>query len=311
MAADPISALGHIRRIPHLYGMDAELMDQREDIIQVSDLKKSYGAVPAVNGISFSICKGQVTAMLGPNGAGKSTVLGILSTALSFDSGMVKICGHDIRRRSSRIRKIVGVVFQNGVLDQRLTVAENLRVRGDFYGLRGKRFEGRICEVAELTGITDLMDRYYGVLSGGQKRRCDIARGLIHSPHILFLDEPTAGLDPDMRNIIMATIETVKKKTGMTVLMTTHYMDEVSKVDKIIVMKKGNIILEGHPEAVKDMFSKDILILYTDSSKREIRLDKTTDALKILEEQRGRYDSFEVIKGSMENAYVSVTEEDK
>ena len=278
-------------------------------IISVENLTKKYGAVHAVNGISFSICKGQIAALLGPNGAGKSTVLSILSTATASYGGNVKIEECDIRRHMGSIRKIIGVVFQNSVLDQQFTVAENLRIRGNFYGLRGKQIKDRIYETAEMTGITDLLNRYYGNLSGGQKRRCDIARALIHSPHLLFLDEPTAGLDPEIRKSIITVIDSVRKRTGMTVIMTTHYMDEASAADKIIIMKRGSIILEGTPETVKRAFSKDSLILYSGNKTKRIILDKTSDALEILDLQKGRYDSFEVIKGNVYNAYHNVTEE--
>lgn len=278
-------------------------------IISVENLTKKYGAVHAVNGISFSICKGQIAALLGPNGAGKSTVLSILSTVTASYGGNVKIEGCDIRRHMGSTRKIIGVVFQNSVLDQQFTVAENLRIRGNFYGLRGKKIRDRIYETAEMTGITDLLNRYYGNLSGGQKRRCDIARALIHSPHLLFLDEPTAGLDPEIRKSIITVIDSVRKRTGMTVIMTTHYMDEASAADKIIIMKRGSIILEGTPETVKRTFSKDSLILYSGNKTKRIMLDKTSDALEILDLQKGRYDSFEVIKGNVYNAYHNVTEE--
>ena len=225
-----------------------------EPIIRVRDLKKTYGAVPAVNGISLDISKGQMAAIMGPNGAGKSTLMGILSTAQGFDEGQIKVAGMDIRRNSRKIRQIIGVVFQNGVLDQRLTVGENLRVRADFYGLKGKRLEDHISLTAELTGISGFIDRPYGKLSGGQKRRSDIARALIHSPRILYLDEPAAGLDPGIRNSIINTIDSIRKNTEMTVLMTTHYMDEAAIADKIIIMKKGEITREGTPKQMGSYF---------------------------------------------------------
>lgn len=296
--------MGDIRRILDIYGMDDELMN--ECIIEVSGLKKSYGAVPAVNGITFSVCKGQLAALLGPNGAGKSTVVNILSTIIGFDEGSVIIAGEDISRNGRKTRKNIGVVFQNGVLDERLTVYENLRVRGDFYGVRGKQLNGHIEEAAEMTGIQEIMDRFYGTLSGGQKRRCDIARALLHSPKILFLDEPTAGLDPHMRNSIWDTIDIIRQRTGMTVMMTTHYMEEAAAADNILVMKKGDIVFDGSPYRLKEMFSKDQLILYLAHKTEKITLSDTKDALRILEEQKGRYDSFEVIKGSMDAAYMAV-----
>lgn len=282
----------------------------KEAAIEVRDLKKSYGAVTAVNGISFSVCKGQLTALLGPNGAGKSTVINILSTVIGFDEGKVYIGGEDIRKNNRKVRRNIGVVFQNGVLDEGLTVMENLRVRGNFYDIRGKRLHRCIEEISEMTGIDRLMDRYYGNLSGGQKRRCDIARALLHSPQILFLDEPTAGLDTDIRYIIWDTIDTIRRRTGMTVMMTTHYMEEAATADNIIVMKKGRIVFDGSPEKMKERFSKDLLILYSYGNAKRIKLAHTRDALKILEEEKGRYESFEVIKGSMDTAYMSIIGDD-
>lgn len=296
--------MGDICRISYIYGLDDELM--KDTAIEVRSLKKSYGAVPAVNGISFSVRKGQLAALLGPNGAGKSTVINILSTITDHDDGDVFIEGMDTKTRSKRVREIIGVVFQKGVLDERLTVAENFRVRADFYGLRGRKATCRIEEIAHMTGTRDLRDRYYGQLSGGQKRRCDIARALIHSPRILLMDEPTAGLDPDIRNSLWETIDKIRVRTGMTIIMTTHYLEEAALADNIIVMNKGKIVYDGSPGDMKCRFSKDMLVLYSSHKARRISLLDTVDALKILENEKGRYESFEVIKGSIEAAYMSL-----
>ncbi len=216
-------------------------------MIKVKNLKKSYEDIPAVDGVSFHVCKGQMVAMLGPNGAGKSSVINILCTSSDFDGGSVYIDNLKLGEQNKRIRKNIGVVFQNGVLDERLTIRENLCVRAKFYGIRGNQLVEAMEETSAMTGITEILDSYYGKLSGGQKRRCDIARALIHKPKILFLDESTSGLDPDIRREIWDTIDSIRYNNKMTILMTTHYMDEVKRAERIITMKKGHITFDGYP----------------------------------------------------------------
>ena len=296
-------------------------------MIEVSNLRKSYHGQEAVRGISFSIKSGQFFALLGPNGAGKSTTINILCTSIQPDSGTVIIDGWKVGNQNWEIRKRIGVVFQNGVLDELLTVEENLYTRGRFYGLRGYTLKQRIREITELTGISDLLGRLYGQLSGGQKRRCDIARALLHMPKILLLDEPTTGLDPKMRSALWEMIHAIQKKTGMTLLLTTHYMEETAKADSILIMKEGEIALEGPPEVLKEQFSKDSLCLFSLRSGPlkeilnrkgimycpknggvEISLSSTLEALPILQECRGWYSDFEVQRGTMDEAYLSVIE---
>lgn len=295
----------------------------------VNNLKKSYHGKEVVRGISFSVKKGQFFALLGPNGAGKSTAVNILCTSIKPDSGLVLIDGLKAGCRDFEIRKRIGVVFQNGVLDELLSVEENLYTRGRFYGLRGFALKQRIQETAVLTGISDFLNRPYGKLSGGQKRRCDIARALLHHPKLLLLDEPTTGLDPKMRTAIWDTIYTIKNKTDMTLLLTTHYMEEAAKADHIVILKKGQIVLEGTPDVLKKRFSRDNLFLFSnrcellkgilerkgivyEQEKEGVRipLSATLDALPILEACSGRFSSFEVQKGSMDDAYLSVVERD-
>ena len=298
-------------------------------MIVVNNLKKSYHGKEVVRGISFSVKKGQFFALLGPNGAGKSTAVNILCTSIKPDSGLVLIDGLKAGCRDFEIRKRIGVVFQNGVLDELLSVEENLYTRGRFYGLRGFALKQRIQETAVLTGISDFLNRPYGKLSGGQKRRCDIARALLHHPKLLLLDEPTTGLDPKMRTAIWDTIYTIKNKTDMTLLLTTHYMEEAAKADHIVILKKGQIVLEGTPDVLKKRFSRDNLFLFSnrcellkgilerkgivyEQEKEGVRipLSATLDALPILEACSGRFSSFEVQKGSMDDAYLSVVERD-
>ena len=298
-----------------------------EEIICVKELWKSYHGKEAVKGIDFSVKRGQFFALLGPNGAGKSSTVNILCTSIKPDSGTVMIDGLKLGSRNFEIRKKIGVVFQNGVLDELLTVEENLYTRGRFYGLKGYPLKQRIKETASLTGIADLLDRPYGKLSGGQKRRCDIARALLHQPKILLLDEPTTGLDPKIRSAIWDTIYAIKDRTGMTLFLTTHYMEEAAKADHIVILKSGQIALEGTPYDLKKRFSKDNLFLFSHRcellkgilnrkgiayEQREnglrIPLSHTLDALPVLEACRGRFTDFEVQRGSMDDAYLSVIE---
>ena len=212
-----------------------------EHIIKIRNLTKYYGKELIIDHMSLDICKGQITAILGPNGSGKSTLLNILCTDLPFDDGQVDMAGHKLGKENRHIRQNIGVVFQNSVLDERLTVIENLRVRGSLYGLKGRKLAESIENAAAITNIKELLTKEYGKLSGGQKRRCDIARALIHRPRILFLDEPTSGLDYENRNRIWRSIEDIKDETGMTVITTTHYMEETRFADNIIVIDKGRI----------------------------------------------------------------------
>ncbi len=296
-----------------------------EEMIEVCDLKKSYGKQKAIQGVSFRVGKGQFFALLGPNGAGKSTVVNILSTSLPADSGLVRMDGLTLGRQNWKIRKEIGIVFQNGVLDNLLTVEENLFTRGSFYGLRGKTLKDRIADIAGMTGTEDFLHRQYGQLSGGQRRRCDIARALLHSPRILFLDEPTTGLDPEIRSSIWQTIAGIQLQTGMTIFLTTHYMEEAARADHIVIMKSGRLVAAGAPSSLKEHFSKDCLVLFTDrpapltsileksgtqyrrqKNSLEIPLPTTLHALPLLELCRGRYSGFEVLRGNIDDAYLSV-----
>lgn len=302
--------------------MGAELT---EKIIQVRQLEKSYGKERAVDGVSFHVQKGAMLALLGPNGAGKSTILNILCTCIAPDGGEVIMDGFVLGRHDRKIRSRIGIVFQDGVLDDALTIEENLHIRGNFYGLRGNEISERIENIADMTSIRRILDKCYGHLSGGQRRRCDIARALIHEPRILFLDEPAAGLDPDMRNGIWETIQTIRSRTNMTVFLTTHDMEEAARADQIIVMRKGVILAEGTPDMMKATYARARLTLFSgwpDSLAAalerngipyrkqqegvDVFLENTLDAISVLELCRGKYTGFEVKQGSMDNAYLAI-----
>lgn len=228
-------------------------------MISIKDLKKSYGEVDAVKNLSFNVDKGSFFAFLGPNGAGKSTTINIICTLLEKNSGHVKIGDYSLGNQDDQIRQLIGVVFQNYMLDRKLTVRQNLKIRGAFYRLTKAEVQKRIHNLEILLNI-DYLDQSYGTLSGGQKRRADIARALIHEPQILILDEPTTGLDPKTRKDVWEVIDTLRKK-NMTIFLTTHYMEEAANADKIVIINKGEIVAEGSPDQLKKMYAKDTLRL--------------------------------------------------
>ena len=197
-------------------------MDQH--IIEISHLNKAFGSVKAVNDLSFHVRPGELFAFLGVNGAGKSTTISIMCGQLKADSGSVKISGLDADKDIAGITRRLGVVFQGSVLDKPLSVRDNLESRAALYGITGKAFENRLRELCELLDFSDLLDRSVGKLSGGQRRRIDIARALLHSPEILILDEPTTGLDPQTRKLLWSVVRSLRETENMTVFLTTHYM---------------------------------------------------------------------------------------
>lgn len=300
-----------------------------ENIIKVANLKKSYGDLVAVNDISLQVAKGSLFAFLGPNGAGKSTTIDILSTLIQKDAGEILINGNILGKDDSKIRSNIGVVFQSGVLDDVLTIKENLLVRGSFYGLKGKELEERIDDAVKITECQSFLNQRYGKLSGGQKRRADIARALINKPEILFLDEPTTGLDPKTRLSVWSTIKDMQKQTGMTVFLTTHYMEEAAVADMIYVINQGKIVAQGSPKLLKDQYTQESLKIYSPSDKVvkylkanniEYSLDKETIviaiakpviAIDILNAIKQDITSFEMILGSMDDVFLNIIDESK
>jgi len=297
-----------------------------ENAIEVKGLVKNYGEVKAVRGIDFHVKKGKLFAFLGPNGAGKSTTIDIICTFLRQDEGTVKVGGYTLGKEDTKIREIIGAVFQVGLLDDLLSVEENLRTRASFYKIKGAELDEAVKRAVEVTGISNLLKRRYGQLSGGQRRRADIARALVHAPEILFLDEPTTGLDPQTRKNVWDTIERIQKDKGMTVFMTTHYMEEAANADYVIVIDNGKIVAEGTPAELKDEYSKDKLVLST-SRKEElaarlqelgleykqvadsftIQIAGSLEALPSIEATKDLLDSFEVLKGTMDDAFINIT----
>lgn len=296
------------------------------NIIEVSGLHKSYGSVHAVKGLDFYVESGKIFAFLGPNGAGKSTTIDIICTFLKLDSGSVIVDGHVLGDNDSAIRSSIGAVFQDSLLDNLLTVEENLKTRGSFYGLKGKQLDTAAQNAARITGVTDLLKRPYGKLSGGQRRRCDISRALVHTPKILFLDEPTTGLDPQTRKNVWETITALQKETGMTVFLTTHYMEEAAGADYVIVIDDGLIAAKGTPADLKERYTSDRLslvckdtatvrkildsqdIVYKITADQiVILIPSTISAVPLINQFKDLITGFEVTKGTMDDAFIAIT----
>lgn len=297
-------------------------------IIEVNDLKKSYGKLEAVKGLSFYVEQGKLFAFLGPNGAGKSTTIDIITTFLKKDSGTVTIDGLELGKDDDKIRRVIGAVFQDNMLDELLTVRENIMMRGSLYGLRGEKLKKAAEKAIEAAEVGEFQNRRYGRLSGGQRRRADIARALVNTPKILFLDEPTTGLDPQTRKNVWETIRRLQKETGMTVFLTTHYMEEAAEADYVVVIDSGEISAKGSPAQLKEQYAGDFLRIVPEKDKLEgiadkletdgysvqrnadtlrIGIAKTMDALPLLDELRRDIISFEVLSGTMDDAFIAIT----
>ncbi|WP_100401793.1 ABC transporter ATP-binding protein [Bacillus sp. FJAT-42315] len=299
-------------------------------IIQVENLRKQYGNYEAVKGISFTVKQGSLFAFLGANGAGKSTTIEILCTLLKKSSGTVRMNGYTLDQADhhANIRKSIGVVFQQSLLDERLTVYENIMHRGKMYGLSKAKWLENYQFISTYLHLEDIENRKYGTLSGGQKRRADIARALIHRPQILFLDEPTTGLDPQTRQFVWQTIKKLQLETNMTVFLTTHYMEEAAVADQIVVLKEGKIAAEGTPDALKTKYAYDqMALVFHDMAEGKkwlkehslsyteklgifsVRVESTVHALVLLKKAEPLLASFEVIKGTMDDVFMNIMKE--
>ena len=281
-------------------------------IIEVENLKKSYGDIQAVDDISFCVEEGSLFSFLGVNGAGKSTTINILTTLLAKGSGKVKINGFDISTQAEQVRSLIGVVFQDSVLDTTLSVRDNLLIRGSLYGFSHAKLKDAVNKVIRLTDMKEFEKRPYGKLSGGQQRRVDIARSLIHSPKLLFLDEPTTGLDPKTRQDIWSLIHNMQQENGMTVFLTTHYMEEAANSNNIVVIHKGKIRAQGTPLELKSKYVSDTLKLTMKSGEYiEHKLEKTTDALPIIDKHKDTILNVEIVNGTMDDVFINLTEDFK
>ncbi len=292
------------------------------EIIKIEGLKKSFGKVNAVQDLSFEVRKGELFAFLGVNGAGKSTTISILCGQLQKDSGTVLIDGCDPDVCSDKVKKEIGVVFQNSVLDQSLSVYDNLECRAALYGICGNEFKQRLDELSDLLEFKDLLKRTVGKLSGGQRRRIDIARALLHEPKILILDEPTTGLDPQTRNTLWRVIDDLRKQTGMTVFLTTHYMEEAADADYVIILDSGIIAAEGTPLDLKNSFSGDYITLYSVSEDEvkelgveykilpnafRVFVSDTSAATELIIKNPELFRDYEITKGKMDDVFLAAT----
>ena len=231
-------------------------------IIEIKDLKKSFKDVNAVDGVSFNVKEGELFAFLGINGAGKSTTINVISGILQKDSGEVKICGYDIDKDADKIKGKIGIVFQGSALDKKMSVYDNLKSRAALYGIFGQEFKTRLNELCELLDFKDILKRPLNKLSGGQKRRIDIARALFHNPQLLILDEPTTGLDPKTRKIVWQVIDKLRAECGLTVFLTTHYMEEAAEADYVVILDGGKKVAEGTPHELKNLYANDFVRFY-------------------------------------------------
>jgi ABC-2 type transport system ATP-binding protein len=225
--------------------------------VSVSGLTKRYGEIEAVRGIDFEVYEGEVFGFLGPNGAGKSTTINILCTLAEATSGEAQVAGHDVRTERTEVRRNIGLVFQEPTLDGYLTADQNLRFHGELYGVPRAQLRSRMDEVLTMVGLEDRRGDLVQTFSGGMRRRLEIARGLLHSPHVLFLDEPTIGLDPQTRASIWEYISELRRREQITVFVTTHYMDEAENCDRIAIMNEGEIAVIDTPEALKSGIGAD------------------------------------------------------
>lgn len=293
-----------------------------ENIIEITHLNKSYGTVHAVCDLSFRVKRGELFAFLGVNGAGKSTTISMICGELKKDSGLITVCGMDVEKNFEKISRSIGVVFQSSALDAQLSGRDNLRSRAALYGLTGTAFEQRFKELSVLLDFESFADRPLIKLSGGQKRRIDIARALVHDPEILILDEPTTGLDPQTRKLLWDVIERLRKEKQMTVFLTTHYMEEAADADYVVVIDSGKIVAEGSPLELKNKYVGDYITFYgvdeADISGLGQPLQKLRDGYRVsvpstayvkelIASHPELFRDFEVVKGKMDDVFLAVT----
>lgn len=292
------------------------------NVIEVRNLKKYFGDVKAVDDVTFRVKRGELFAFLGLNGAGKSTTISILCSQLRKDAGEVIVDGADVDRQPDQVKRKIGVVFQTSCLDQLLSVRDNLKTRAALYGVTGPEFTARLRELTGLLRLEELLRRPVGKLSGGQRRRIDIARAMLHQPEILILDEPTTGLDPQTRRMVWDVIAHLRKERGLTVFLTTHYMEEAAEADYVVILDGGHVAAEGTPLDLKNTYSGDYIKLYKVSPARleelglpfrqengclQLAVPHTADAKKLILQHPELFQDFEVVKGRMDDVFLAAT----
>ena len=292
------------------------------EIIRIDHLQKHFGDVHAVRDLSFRVTRGELFAFLGVNGAGKSTTINILCGQLPRDGGQVEICGMTPEAHPNEIRQRLGVVFQSSVLDPVLTVRENLECRAALYGIRGQALRRQLETLAALLDFEDLLRRPVGKLSGGQRRRIDIARALIHEPEILVLDEPTTGLDPQTRQLLWHIVEELRREQHLTVFLTTHYMEEAAGADHVIILDHGQVAAEGTPLSLKNAYTGDFVSLYHVEEAAvkalgapyvpladgfRLSVPDTAAATALIVQHPDLFRDYEITKGNMDDVFLAVT----
>ncbi|MDD7961605.1 ABC transporter ATP-binding protein [Microbacterium thalli] len=273
----------------------------------VRGLTKRYGDVTAVDDVSFEVPAGGVFAFLGTNGAGKSTTIGALTTVIEPDAGALTVAGHDVRTAGDAVRRAIGVVFQDSLLDEALTVRENLTVRARPYLGTAGAIRERIERLAGIIDLGEFIDRRYGRLSGGQRRRADIARALLHDPEIVFLDEPTTGLDPASRQMVWRTIHELRERSGLTVFLTTHYLEETEQADRVCIIERGRLVAEGTPAELRARYSSSVLSLVTAAGDERIAVADAAEARRILADRGDAVLDFEFRHGRMDDVFLALT----
>lgn len=306
--------------------MNKEAIIDKDCILQIEHLSKSYGDLKAVDDISLKVKKGSLFSFLGMNGAGKSTTINIICSILKKDSGKIYVNGYDLDKDVNKIKEEIGIVFQNSVLDNDLTVYQNLKVRASFYGFSKKEEKEKINNIVNLLQLNDILDKPINKLSGGQKRRVDIARSMIHNPKLLILDEPTTGLDPKTRLMVWNLINEIRNKTGMNVFLTTHYMEEAEESTYIVIMNKGKIISEGTPLELKNKYTSDYIKAYLDKNEQleellnkdkiqysyfvennfyKIYIKNSEISVELLNKYKDYIKDFEILKGDMDDVFLN------
>ncbi len=304
-------------------------MENQEPALKIEHLCKSYGDIKAVDDISFEVAKGSLFAFLGINGAGKSTTINITCSILAKDSGKIYVDGYDLDENSAQIKSEIGIVFQTSVLDKDLTVKQNLEIRTSFYSLSKAEKKQNIADIIKLLELEPILNKPVRNLSGGQMRRVDIARAMVHRPKLLILDEPTTGLDPKTRMIVWSLIDKIRAETGMTVFLTTHYLEEAELATDVVIMDKGKIIAHGTPIELKNAYSKDYIVNFCKQRNEEfesaltergvsfsfdeeriaykIYIENTADAKKLISEFDKYLTDIEILKGTMDDVFLNVT----
>ena len=293
-----------------------------KNIIEINNLCKTFGELKAVQDLTLSVREGELFAFLGINGAGKSTTINIMCGQLSKDSGEIIIDGYNLDESLDLVKNEIGIVFQSSVLDASLSVYDNLESRAALYGITGTDYNKRLDELADILEFKDILNKTVRNLSGGQRRRIDIARALIHKPKILILDEPTTGLDPKTRKLLWNVISNFRKNENMTIFLTTHYMEEAVESDYIVIIDNGRIISEGTPHDLKNTYTQDYITIYgvnEDEIRKlspnyevvkngyRISISNTKESTDMITKHPELFVDYEITKGRMDDVFLAAT----